>query len=378
MQILSAEYCKVDGDTGDYCIRERLQPESGMEVEVLRQAILADKRDLPPEQLKLIAPHSTTFAARLCASGGQGVFHPDFHRHVVWFYQVGESGKDGFFELNVTLVEKDGSKVRGSFRLFACLVLLRRPPFQTGWAGSGREFFVCPWWYYFSKKAEPSGVLFQKSVRNFDNGPLFVSSLGDARAEWDCPPPHFHLIAASSIAVNPTSTGETTGASSDSAAPRLPVEAAKVSPAPHLAAMLDKPQFLADPVFPKENYLQSFGMGFFRKFLADQNQQPLIEHVRVVNADSQMAMLMTASLGFWAIDLEVKSGHGNLGRDEFVSRVALPIRRPPPGFPGMEQHILASGVVTIQIEEEPPHTKEYQICQKRTVGWYVAGLKSPP
>ena len=175
-------------------IRERLMAESQLETEVLRQAILADKWDLPPEHLKMIGPECHAHAARLCSGGGQAVFHPDFSRDVVFHYRVGQQLPNGFYELQVGLIEKRSGRPAGEFKLRSCLALLRNPPFQTGWNGPPRQFYVCPWWYYFSNEAQPRGVVFHTDVRDFYNGALFISSLAKCHAEWDCLPPHMQLI----------------------------------------------------------------------------------------------------------------------------------------------------------------------------------------
>jgi hypothetical protein len=109
------------------------------------------------------------------------------------------------------------------------------------------------------------------------------------------------------------------------------------------------------------------------------NARQLIDHVRVMNTNPQMAMLIAQPLGFWAIDLEVTSERGVTGRDKFLSRVRETIRRPPPGMASftMEQHLLAKGVVKIQIEDKPPVPGEYQICKLKTIGWYVARMVAP-
>jgi hypothetical protein len=207
MRILKADYYQLKSGE-DRTIRERVLAESPLETEVLRQAILADKWDLMPEHLAMLGPDRYVHAMRLCSGGGQAVFHPRFNQQVVWHYRVGEQFPDpvlsGFFEMRVGLFEKQLGTQLGDFKLFACLALLRRPPFQTGWDGPPREFFVCPWWYFFSGRAEPHGVAFKSNVQDFDNGPLFVSSLSESHAEWDCLAPHACLIEQVSIAYEQT------------------------------------------------------------------------------------------------------------------------------------------------------------------------------
>jgi hypothetical protein len=146
-----------------------------------------------------------------------------------------------------------------------------------------------------------------------------------------------------------------------------------------LKEMFEKPQFIADPVFPKDNYLQTFGTSCFRQILAQSGKRELVEQVRVAKVNQQMAMLVAGSLGFWAIDIDIRSQLGVSGKDEFLSRANESIRRPPPEMAAFtaEQHILARGVVKIQIEDEPRVAEQYQICKLKIIGWYVAALVSP-
>jgi len=91
---------------------------------------------------------------------------------------------------------------------------------------------------------------------------------------------------------------------------------------PHIAAelagMLAKPEFLTDPVFPKDDYLRSFATGFFRHILRQSNELELIGRIQVLKPHLQMATLRADHLGFWAIDLDVE-WRGVSGREEFVS-----------------------------------------------------------
>jgi len=143
--------------------------------------------------------------------------------------------------------------------------------------------------------------------------------------------------------------------------------------------LLPEPDFLPDPVFPKENYLESVGVFLFRKMLFEMNVPQLIDQMRKVNASQQVAMFIAESVGFWAIDLDVTSDCGITGRQEFASRIREPIRRPPVGMAtfAAEQEIVAKGVVQIQVEHEIGPTRQYELCQLRTIGWYAARLISP-
>jgi hypothetical protein len=164
------------------------------------------------------------------------------------------------------------------------------------------------------------------------------------------------------------------------AQPLVPADAeGQLRPDERWEQVLAKPQLLADPVFPTENYLQALASGIFPRILRQLKAEALAGQVRVMKADSQMVMLIAQMVGFWAIDFEVASSRGVMGRDEFLWRVKEPILRPPPEMRAFtaEQHIIVKGVVQIQVQNQPPSSKEYQICKLRTVGWYVARLVSP-
>jgi hypothetical protein len=108
------------------------------------------------------------------------------------------------------------------------------------------------------------------------------------------------------------------------------------------------------------------------------NVPQLLDQMRKVNASPQVAMFIAESVGFWAIDLDVTSDCGITGRQEFASRIREPIRRPPVGLEtfAMEQHIIVKGVVEVQVEHEIGTTRQYELCQLRTIGWYAARLIS--
>lgn len=146
-----------------------------------------------------------------------------------------------------------------------------------------------------------------------------------------------------------------------------------------LAELLAKPTLVPDPVFPKEGYLEAFGGAAFRQLLVQFDNPKLVEHIQLMNTNQQIAMFSADGFGFWAIDLDAHSERGVSGRDEFIARVKVPIRRPPPSMAAfaVEQHILARGVAKIQIEDEPPVPGLYQICRVKVVGWYLAALVSP-
>jgi hypothetical protein len=149
--------------------------------------------------------------------------------------------------------------------------------------------------------------------------------------------------------------------------------------AKQFADMLAQPPLLPDPVFPPANYLAAFGMHFFQALVRNWQRPELIPQIAASGGTRQMVMLLAGGLGFWAFDFEEKSDRGVSGRDEFLDRVKEPIRRPPAHLAAftVEQHLVARGVLRIQLGGGDSLPGQYEICQLKTLGWYVAQLVSP-
>lgn len=140
---------------------------------------------------------------------------------------------------------------------------------------------------------------------------------------------------------------------------------------PALAAMIEKPQLLVDPVFPPAGYLEVFGRAVFQQLLTEGQRSDALDRIRTTASTPQMVTFVAAPYGFWAIDLDVSSDRGVLGRSVFVDRVRDSIRRPPPQLAAVacEQHILARGVARIQISDGAKLAGGCaQVCSLRTVG----------
>ncbi len=167
----------------------RIVPESPLEVNVIRQAILADKWDLPPEQ-------QSRRGARwpFLSLGGQAVFHPEWSPIHIIHYSVGDHLDDGFFDLKANIYNHQ--RLVASFLLMAALVFDSKPWFQAGWRGSSRNLWLCPWWFLEEQRANPVGL--QLKVREA-KGALMVGSLTAVGSEWDCLPPHMVLVDPKSI-----------------------------------------------------------------------------------------------------------------------------------------------------------------------------------
>ena len=58
-----------------------------------------------------------------------------------------------------------------------------------------------------------------------------------------------------------------------------PPDADAANRAKRFAEMLEKPPLLPDPVFPKENYLQVFGMSFFGSLLKQWEKSELVSQI---------------------------------------------------------------------------------------------------
>ncbi len=161
--------------------------------------------------------------------------------------------------------------------------------------------------------------------------------------------------------------------------PSRPANPSQIPLGPALAALINNPKLLPDPVFPKEGYLQAFARGFFQHLLRESKRESAIERIQVTKNDRHMTSLLADGFGFWAIDLEAISDRGVLGKDEFAGRVREPIRRPPPELAAVavEQHILDRGVARIQINDGPILPGGAQVCSLKTIGWYVATLMVP-
>jgi len=167
----------------------RIVPASPLEANVIRQAILADKWDLPPEQQSIRGARWPS----LCSLGGQAVFHPEWSSLHIIHYAVGDHIEDGFFDLKVDIYCQ---RLVASFSLIAALVFDCKPWFQTGWQGCGRSIWLCPWWFLKEHRAKPVGL--QLKVHEA-KGPLMLASLSVAAAEWDCLPPHVVLVDPNTI-----------------------------------------------------------------------------------------------------------------------------------------------------------------------------------
>jgi hypothetical protein len=170
---------------------KRVVPETRLEEEVLRQAILGEKWDLP-ESERATLEANWRFSFRLCSSGGVATYQPQWSPDFVVHYQIDRHRDDGFFGLTMKILSAETSEPTGSVELLAALKFQKHPPFQTGWSGAEREHHFVPFWYFAAGRADPKGV----KLRVEENvcGALFLP--GDVRreAEWHCSPPHITLL----------------------------------------------------------------------------------------------------------------------------------------------------------------------------------------
>jgi hypothetical protein len=149
--------------------------------------------------------------------------------------------------------------------------------------------------------------------------------------------------------------------------------------AKRFADMLAQPPLLPDPVFPAANYLAVFAKEHFQTLLRHWQRPEMVSKITGNQGTRQMVMLQVGWLGFWAFDFEEKSERGVSGRDEFLDRVKEPIRRPPPQMAAftVEQHLVSRGVLKIQIAGGDSLPGQYEICQLKQLGWYMAKMVSP-
>jgi len=169
----------------------RVVPETRLEEEVVRQAILGEKWDLP-ESERAALEANPRFGFLLRSSGGVATYQPKWCPDFVVHYQIDRHRDDGFFDLTMKILSAKTTEQTGSVKLLAALRLQKHPPFQTGWSGAEREHHFIPFWYFAAGIADPKGVTLR--VEAPVCGALFVP--GDVRreAEWHCNPPHIALL----------------------------------------------------------------------------------------------------------------------------------------------------------------------------------------
>lgn len=162
----------------------RVVPESPLDVDVIRQAILPDRWDLSA----VPRAHWGGSWPNLCRFGGQALYHPDWSPDFLVHYELREHLGEGFFDLQVVL---HGKALFASFRLLAALVFADHPPFQSGWQGVPRQWFLGPRWFLAGERADPRGLQLKTDVAQ---GPLLLDALSAVSAESQCLPPHVLLV----------------------------------------------------------------------------------------------------------------------------------------------------------------------------------------
>lgn len=170
---------------------DRVVPETRLEEEVLRQAILADQWDLAESEREALAG-SIGVHLLLCRAGGRATYQPRWSPDYLAHYQVGRHRDDGFFDLTIRILSTKTGEVTGSVGLFAALKLQKHPPFQTGWSGPEREHHFIPFWYFIAASADSQGMRL-KVDRNL-HGALLVPGDLKIEGEWHCSPPHVTLL----------------------------------------------------------------------------------------------------------------------------------------------------------------------------------------
>jgi hypothetical protein len=174
---------------------DRVVPETDLEIEILRNAILNDRWDFMPEhQTKDI-----TQGAFLSRTGGQAIIHKTWIDSWIIHYAVEHHNDDGMFELILSFINERNPLQSLQIHMFAALRILRRPPFQCGWSGSERKNFVCPWWYFYCKSEIPRSLVLLPQDSEWRHGAFFVSTEIESKVEWRPPSPHVQLIDPQSL-----------------------------------------------------------------------------------------------------------------------------------------------------------------------------------
>ena len=152
--------------------------------------------------------------------------------------------------------------------------------------------------------------------------------------------------------------------------------------------MLAKPEYLATPVFSRDHYLSQVTYAMMGRFLRATNQpKEKFDQVKQKHVDAYSACAMTglsARSGIfvvWAFDLDKQGVNGQSGLGQFRERA----KRPETNAAGTSstqigEWVLVRGVLRIQTDSPASPlemSQQYQLCQLKNVGWYVAGLVPP-
>jgi hypothetical protein len=182
----------------------RVVPETPFEVDVIRQAILADKWWLIPERRPTgVIERDFLWDFLLLTRGGQAVLHTGWSPLFVVHYELGDHLEDGFFDLSVkffeTTIETTTHEPVAGFSLLAALRFREgSPPFPTGWKGTRREKFLIPSWFLVRQRANPVNLELRQGEFG---GALMIAALVpfDQDAESHCLPPHVQLVDPATI-----------------------------------------------------------------------------------------------------------------------------------------------------------------------------------
>jgi hypothetical protein len=174
-------------------------PESPAEVDIIRQAILADRwcvgaeRYPPGENDPRFVGLSETF-------GGQTIFQPEWSAHLVVHYAIGEHFDDGFFDLSITFHSRSAARQLAQLHIAAALISFRRPLFQCPWKGPLRDAFYCPWWILLLRAADPGLKLRNSGSTGIQHGALAMPlPRSFVKGDWDPIAPHVALIDPAQI-----------------------------------------------------------------------------------------------------------------------------------------------------------------------------------
>jgi hypothetical protein len=163
---------------------------------------------------------------------------------------------------------------------------------------------------------------------------------------------------------------------------------------PATAQMLAQPEFLTEPVFSKEHFLAQAAASLLGQYLVlTKNAPNASQQVQQAYADSNSNCLKVtlgadsgkpAVLVAWTYDLDARGPDGALGRDVWVERSNKPDKPVVNSTTNrLLEQVLWRRVVRIQVASDKKHPQplgdgdDYQICQLKNLGWYIAGLVPP-
>jgi hypothetical protein len=153
-------------------------------------------------------------------------------------------------------------------------------------------------------------------------------------------------------------------------------DSASQSPKEQLEAYFQNPPLMMDPVYPANAYLRVFATGMLGASLHRANHREAVRSIRAMHEETACIAVGVGALVLWAFDIR-----SDEDKRSFTERVLSRSKDSKPADDGqtINERLLNLGVSKIQVEDpqNPAVPGQYQLCQLKIIGWYVAGLVPP-